>query len=319
MKATAKNQHYLAQAYLAAFTKTGKKKGQFHVFEPDTWNCFRTSPRNVAAQRYFNWVDIEGKPHDTLENALSPLENRMAQACRNVNRTETFPSGEDFSYIINLIALVAIRNPKVRTSLNRSREQVINLTNRLLVSNKGIFEHYMKKGVEEGCVRENNITFEKMKQVVENYECKIEFPPGGDSPLEFDTIDDLIPLLGQRAWSLFIAPNPGPCFICSDHPVALTWKDSERNRPIGYGLRKTEVFFPLGLRTGFYGVYEDHLPTVVRLKSYDVAKWNGRVLENAEKYVYSTFDKFLIEYKGELREVDCYRNDRSHQQKKNAP
>ncbi len=311
----ARKHHYLPQAYLAAFTETSTKEGQFHVFDPDNGNCFRTSPKNVAAQRDFNRVDIEGKSHDILEQALSPLEDRMVQACRKINRSETFPGDENFNYIINLMGLIAVRNPKLRASFNQMREQVINIQNRFLVSDRKIFEHHMKRAVEEGYVRENSITFEEMKQFVEKREYEIEFLPEGNLGVEFNALDTLIPLLGKRVWSLFVAPDPGPCFICSDHPVVLSWKESERTEPIGYGLNKTEVFFPLGIRTGFYGVYEGYLPPVVRLKPSNVAKLNRRIAENAERYIFSTFDKFFIWYKGEMREVDCWHNNQIQENK----
>src|SRR5208337_2789424 len=145
MKSTARKHHYLPQAYLAAFTDTGTREGQFYVFAPDNGNCFHTSPKNVAAQRDFNRVDIPGESPDIVEQSLSQEERHMVDACRNVNRTKTFPSDEDCNYIINLIGLIAVRNPKLRTSFNRAREHWISIRIRKFGLDKKIFDSYMKK------------------------------------------------------------------------------------------------------------------------------------------------------------------------------
>jgi hypothetical protein len=48
------------QAYLAAFTDKGTKGGKLFVLDVHTGRGFRTSPKNVASERDFNRVDIEG-------------------------------------------------------------------------------------------------------------------------------------------------------------------------------------------------------------------------------------------------------------------
>lgn len=304
MKPIARKHHYLPQAYLAAFTETKSKDGQFYVFDTLGGTHFRTSPINVAAERDFNRVDIEGKPLDVLEQALSPFEDRAVQAIRNVNRTEIFPNDEDHSYILNLLSLIAVRNPRLRKSFNRSCEALVHVIGDLLVSDENIFSQNLKKAREAGHVKETNVSYEDVKRFIEERRYQIEFAPEDNLRVEFHAHDKLLPILGQRSWSLLVAPDSGPYFICSDHPVALTWKSSERNGPIGYGLKGTEVFFPLGPRTGFYGVYEESLSTVVTLTPAQVALMNVRVVQNAERHVFTTKDTFFLWYKGALKEVN---------------
>src|SRR5271157_3609751 len=129
---TARKHHYLPQTYLAIFTDKGSKNGQFYVLDVVNGKCFRTSPKNVAAQRDFNRVDIEGKPPDVLEHGLAPFEQGMAAACRKANCSQTFPSDEDFNYIINLIGLIAVRNPPLRNSFNRARERSMKIIAHML-------------------------------------------------------------------------------------------------------------------------------------------------------------------------------------------
>ena len=305
MTSTARNHHVLPQAYLGFFTDTGTKNGKFYVVETSSGKCFRTSPKNVAVQRDFNRVDAEGQSLDALEKFLSSFEGRAISACRNIISSKNFPNDEDCNSLIILIGLIAVRNPKKRESFNKSREMLYNQIGDILVSDKNIFEFHLKRSHESGNVSETNVSFEDMKRFFEERRYKIQFPPGENSEIEFSVLDHLLRILGQRFWSLLLAPDPGPDFICSDHPVALTFKDAKREGPIGYGLNNTEIFFPISPKIGFYGVYEEPLREIVTLKSSQVAKMNRKVVESAKRQVFSLKNTFLIWWEGDTREVNC--------------
>jgi len=306
-RTTARKHHYVPQTYLAAFTDKRSKRGRFYVLDVEAGRCFRTSPQNVAAIRDFNRVDIEGHPPDVIEQALSPLEQRMAEACQAVDSTKAFPSDEDYNYILNLMCFLAVRNPELRNKMNRAREYSIRIIESMLVSDQKIYEHHLKKAVESGRLSQEEasaVSFEEVKRSVEGDHYKIEFFPEGNIRMEFSMFDNLLPILGERTWSVLIAPDPGPCFICSDHPVSLRWRDG-RPGPVGFALKNTEVFFPLTSRTGFYGVYEKPLPQVFTLNPKLVAMLNWRMIESAENYVFSPCQRLSVSYKGELTEIDC--------------
>jgi hypothetical protein len=305
MTSTARRHHYLPQAYLAAFTDTGTKNGRFHVLDTDSGACFRTSPKNVAVELDFNRVDIEGKPPDVIENILSNFEDSAAQAIREVNNTINFPNDDNFNWIINLLCLIAVRNPQNRKSLNRSRELSIHVINDLLMSDEKIWTHHLKKAQEAGYIGETSISFEEYKSSIKEGEYQIEFTPESNLRIELRIFDKILKILAQRTWSLLVAPSSGPDFICSDHPVALTWKNHSKEGLIGYGLKNTEVFFPLGPKTGLYGVYEEPLHTVVNMKPVQVVIMNTRVAYSAERHVFSAMDSFFIFEKGEITEIDC--------------
>lgn len=303
MKPKARKHHYLPQSYLAEFTETKAKDGQFYVLDIHGNKSFRTSPINVAAERDFNRVTIEGQPLDVIEKALSDFENRGVQAIRNVNRTETFPNDEDCNYILNLISLIAVRNPQRRNSFNRVREAVIHKIGDFLVSNEKIWNHHLKKAQEAGDVKENNVSDEEMKRFIEKRRYEIEFAPEENLRVEFSAHDSLLPILGQRTWTLLVAPDSGPNFICADHPVVLNWKSSVCRDPIGFELPGTEVFFPLGPHTGFYGVYEEFFDTVLKVTPEQVAFMNRRIVENAERHVFTTKDNFFIWYEDTIKNM----------------
>lgn len=304
MKSTARRHHYLPQAYLAAFTRTGSKDDQFFVLNVHSGRPFSTSPINVAVERDFNRVDIEGRSIDAIEQALSPFEEQAVMAIRNVIESEKFPNEEDCNWILNLLGLIAVHNPQLQKSFNRSREQLIHCIGDLLVSDKKIWEHHVKKAREFVENINNDVSFDNMKQFIEERKYRLEFSPEGNLRVEFHAFDKLLPILGQRTWSVLVAPNDGPEFICSDHPVTLVWK-SGKVGPVGYGLKETEVFFPLGRNIGFYGVFETPLKPAVKLKPDHVAMMNRRVILNAERHVFSALESFFMWHDGQIREVQC--------------
>jgi len=302
-RSVARKHHYVPQGYLAAFTNTGNKDGQFYVLDVQSGRAFRTSPLNVAAQRDFNRVDIEGHTPDALENALSPFEGEAAAAIRRVIDTRSYPNDTDWNLILNLLALIAVRNPRLRKSFNSSREQVFRRVGDLLASDKKLWERHLTKARADG-EELPKVSFEEFKSFIDRGQYELVFHPEGNLRVEFHALDEVLPLLGHRHWSVLVAPDNGPEFICSDHPVTLMWKGA-REGPVGYGLRETEVFFPLGRRVGFYGVYESPLKEVVNCRPLNVGIMNQRLLNSAERHVYSTQDTFVIWHKGNLHEVRC--------------
>lgn len=303
-RSIARRHHFLSQTYLAAFTDTGLKDGQFNVLDVRTGKVFPTSPLNVGVERDFNRVDVEGHPPDAIEAALAPLEDEAVTAIRRVIDTQAFPNDKDWNMILNFLGLLAVRNPKLRGSFNHSREQVLRNISGLLVSDRKIWDHHVEKARETGEAIGDGVSFEDAKQFIESGNYRIEFHQQENLRVEFHAFDKLLPLLGQRIWSVLIAPPDGPEFICSDHPVTLTWK-GRRAGPVGFGLKGTEVFFPLGRRIGFYGVFESPLKPVVKCRPGNVAALNRRVLANAERHAYSALESFFVWHEGAIREVQC--------------
>lgn len=300
---TARRHHYLSQSYLANFTHDGTKDGKFFVLDVRKGHGFPTSPLNVGVERDFNRVDIEGQDDDALETALAAFDGRAGQAIRNVNQSRKFPDSEDYSYIINFLSLVAVRNPHFRESFNRARTQTMNMVSELLVSDRRIYETHMRKAHEAGYVKDKAFPYEKMKSFIEERRYEIKWEPESHHHAEFHAQDSLLPVLARRRWSLVIAPDIGPELICCDHPATLIPMGGEGPRHYGYGTPATEVYLPLGPRVGFLGVFHDDLDPILVAKPIGVAGLNTRVLKNARRHVFSTRQKFSVVHNGLIREV----------------
>jgi hypothetical protein len=150
MKSTARRHHYLPQAYLASFTRTGQKGDQFFIFDVQSGSSFCTSPLNIAVEKDFNRIDIEGVPIDAIESELSHFEEQAIKAIRDVIESETFPDGESFNLILNLLGLIAVHNPRFRKAYNKAREQTIHNINDILISDKKILDYHIRKVRESG-------------------------------------------------------------------------------------------------------------------------------------------------------------------------
>ncbi len=302
-KSTARRHHYLPASYLAGFTESGNKNDQFFVLEVQTGKSFKTSPKNVAVERDFNRVNVSGIALDAIETALSPFEEEAVQAIRTVSKSANFPVDMDYHRILNFLCLIAVRNPALRETVNRSREQVLRIIAEMVVSDEKTWERAFRSAANDPEIPQD-ISYAEMKQFVEEGNYKFEFSTDSNLDMEFQTFDELLPVFYNRIWTLLLAPESGPEFICCDHPVVLTWK-GQRQGPVGFGLQHTEVFFPLSRRTGFYGVFENPLKLVVELTPKLVAQMNAKAAQQANRHVYCAVPEFVTLHKGEVREVDC--------------
>lgn len=303
-KSVARKHHYIPQAFLAGFTEQGKKDGQLYVFDPANGTSFRTIPKKVAAERDFNRVDVLGKPIDVVEKALASFEMNAIEAIKRVVESEAFPNDEDYILILNFLGLLAIRNPRLRKSFNESREAVCRRLLELVVSNTKVWEHHKVKAIAGGHEISTSVSFDDAREFVRRGEYDVTFSSEGNLRAEFGALDDVLRVLGQRSWSVLIAPKDGTEFICADHPVTL-WSKSGSRESLGLGMTNTEIFLPLSKRVGFYGVYEEPLKEVVRCRASNVAIMNQRAMDTAQRHVYSASPSFSIWQDEMIREVSC--------------
>src|SRR5262249_54981456 len=110
---TARIHHYVPQLYLNSFC-CDLKREQLFVIDAVEKQSFQTRPRNVAAERDFNRVDIDGLPPDALEVAFNAFETEVAASIERTSERRHLRDADDRSAILNLIGLMAIRNPRWR-------------------------------------------------------------------------------------------------------------------------------------------------------------------------------------------------------------
>jgi hypothetical protein len=115
--AIARKHHYVPQMYLTGFTND---KDQCFVVDASTRKPFISSTANIAAERDYNKIEAQGVPADALEKELGKFEGVIAPGIKRVRETGSFgESGKDREDIINLIALLAVRDPRTRNDMDK--------------------------------------------------------------------------------------------------------------------------------------------------------------------------------------------------------
>jgi len=262
-----------------------------------THRSFRTSPLNVAVEKDFKRVDIDGKPPDAIESALASFEDQAIQAIRRVVESGEFPSDSDHNLILNLLSLVLAQNPKSRRSLNRARTRDADKTLKWLVASQANWEQHVSLAQKAGEELKGDLSYERARQFVEERHYSIDFDNEGTLREEFRAQDELLAALGKRTWTVLRAPKDGPTFITSDYPFSLVMEHGFHGHPT-FLAENTELFFPLSKKVGFIGVLGTALRPVIDVPSKVVAIMNGRVLRQADQRLFFAEDEFITYERG---------------------
>ncbi|WP_342739544.1 DUF4238 domain-containing protein [Bradyrhizobium sp. B117] len=125
---TARAHHFVPRCSLKNFT-TNKK---ITLVDLDTGDEFTTNPENVAQERDFNRIETDDLAPDALEMAHGQFEGELAPILQSVVNGNIDATKEDFDSILNLVALLAIRNPRYRSPFSEFqdnvRQQILQLT-----------------------------------------------------------------------------------------------------------------------------------------------------------------------------------------------
>ena len=92
------------------------------MFDREREKMYQAGIDNVAAQRDFNAIDIEGMNPDAFEKSISAFETELADALQRVVAVRSLANEEDRACQLNLVGLTALRNPRLREpATSRSR------------------------------------------------------------------------------------------------------------------------------------------------------------------------------------------------------
>jgi hypothetical protein len=109
---TARRHHYIPQCYLKAFAVPRKKgKYQTTVFDARVRKTYPTNIENVAIERDFNRIEVEGHAPDTVEKVMAGFEAELAPALQRVIGIGNMRDQNDRAIILNFMCMLAIRTP----------------------------------------------------------------------------------------------------------------------------------------------------------------------------------------------------------------
>jgi hypothetical protein len=295
----ARRHHYVPQYYLKGFSVPRKGKHQVFVFDREERKSFPTAIANVAAEKDFNRIELEGHALDAFENAVAKFEGKAAPALERIICARSIREGDDRAFLFNLVGLLAIRNPRHRRMWHDFEERIWKTVMDLVTATRDRWAGQVKRMRAAGYLtHEPDADYDKIRKLVVEDGFHIQVPTGRHIAQELEAFDAILPYLFERKWSLLKATRDSGGFVTSDHPVCLMWADPKRRSLFhgpGFGLHDTQIVFPICTQLAMIGAFEiveEHRDAPEDL----VAAINGTIIQYAERQVYARDLNFLYRF-----------------------
>jgi hypothetical protein len=291
----ARRHHYVPQCYLKGFCRH-RDKPKLFVVDVKQLKTFSTPPANVATERDFHAVEIEGVPTDALENSFAEFESDLSRSLERIITARSLAEEADRANLLELVAVIAVKNPRHREAFRQFEEQVMKRVLQLATTTPERWASEMKKAKEAGFISNDaDADYERMRDFVEKDEFKISLSTGHHLSLELPAIDNVLPLMFERKWMLLRVPRNTTGFVTSDYPACLMWSDPELRRGFhspGHRLLGTQLVFPISNELAMIGAFEIESEERDADQSL-IAQVNTAVIAHSERQVYARDGEFL--------------------------
>jgi hypothetical protein len=289
---TSRKHHFVSQFYLAGFTSDGTQDGEIYSFDVQTKKSWKTVTRQIGVERDFNAIATEDGVSDALEKQLSTFEAQAAATFTRIRESRAVPTGDDFTNLVNFMALIGVRRPSMRKQLDSVQSQVMRIALELYLETPERWKHFCEKAKQDGATTFVDVSYEQARDLFLKDDWRILSHPGNFHSMEFDVIDTVIQLLAQRDWSILIAPRDS-CFVTSDQPVNLIWTLPGEKPPYGpgYGSKHSSVLFPISKDLCLVGKF-DAESVSAETNLLFVATANSVVMTHCMRFVYSPVPNF---------------------------
>jgi len=294
--ATARQHHYIPQFYLKGFARKPHKTAKVYVFDmhKGAWLPHPTNPKNIGTVRDFNRINAEDLPPDALETSLSAFETEAARVIRNICEKREMPEADEWLCTVNLIALLSVRNPRVREGHADFVKQIAEQITGLTLATKERWESSVKQMKEDGYGADlPDVSYEEMLRFYEEKRYDIKVGNGLFIPAEFHALETVINTLLARKWTLLVAGDCAGHFVCCDHPVRLRWSDPEGEKfiPPGHAMAGSEIVFPLSKELVLIGTFEGSQRKIIADRKV-IAMVNTVIIEGSDRQIFSPINDF---------------------------
>jgi hypothetical protein len=293
--AGARNHHYVPQCYLKGFARSRSKNAQLYVVDAPHQRAFTTTPRNVAARRDFNRIEVPGHDPNLIETSYAKFEAKLAPMLVRLDASSRFAGQDDLNLALQLVGLLAVRNPRQREQLRRFHADVARRVMDLSLATPERWASQVRQAQAAGYLGGVDVTYEQMREFVEQERYRVEVPTTRHVQLELQLFETLVPALHKRSWCLVQAGPQSGGFVTSDQPVTLCWTDPALEGGFygpGFGMRDTSVVCPLSHQLALWGTF-DGPSGVVELPDDSVAAINTRTIAYAGSQIYAQSDRFF--------------------------
>jgi hypothetical protein len=227
---------------------------------------------------------------------LSGFEAEVSQALDRIIMTRSIKNDDDQAYLLNLMALIAIKNPRHREGWRSVHEQLWKRALDLATATPERWASQMRRAKTDSYIdADADEDYRRMRDFVEADQYRITVPTGRHLEMEMKAFETVLPFFFHRRWVLFRAPVWATGFVTSDHPVCLMWSDPEQRgkfHPPGHGLRRTQILFPISNELAVVGAFEAY-EEEVDAPDWLIAQINATVALHADRQIYARDSDFM--------------------------
>jgi len=120
----ARRHHWIPESYLGLFSREGNTGSQVFVVDCVERKAFWTSTDNICVKRDFNRIEAPNLGPNELEARLGQFESAAINALREIGAGRATMGSQEWLCCLNLMGLIATRNPTTRQQLTRAAERV---------------------------------------------------------------------------------------------------------------------------------------------------------------------------------------------------
>ncbi len=279
--------------YLTGFAND---KDQCFVVDASTRKSFTASTANIAAERDYNKIEVEGVPADALEKELGAFEGVIAPAIKRVRETASFgENGKDREDIINLITLLAVRNPRTRDDMEKVYTELFQAIVATPFEDPARWDAVVERLKAIGQWPDGApVDFEGHKKFVDENKHKLKPHKNFTLEMELGATERVYPYFDARKWRILKAKNDSGGFVTTDHPVCVHRPGGlnygQQFAP-GAGLSDRDILFPLSSNVALVGRLEGD-EDVMEVDRDGVARFNATVMGYAMKQIYAADSQY---------------------------
>lgn len=278
--------HYISKFYLKNFTKSGDSKQTLFAYDKVKNKYFKSNPKDICYIRNFNKISFQGKEY-IVETEQAKVEGVLAISFKEIIETKNYPNDEQLIHILNFVALVSLRNPKTRAIFDKL---YIDIADRFMSMTMQSEKKYKDQCLQAEIKEEDILPYEEQKKFTEDKSrYTLEVNQEVHIKSEIKAIEELVNILYQRNWYLIVSDETIGEFITSDYPVSIApLNKSDNLQHLGFGMKNTEVCFPISKYLAFVGVFEDNEQKKFIATKDIINKINKATYDFANKQVFST-------------------------------
>lgn len=293
--------HYVPSFYLAGFTASGSNEDRLFVFDQGQIRSWPSTPENAGHKRDFYAVDLgpDVDPACFESEVLARLEAEFSRVIRRSVESESLPQGRDMDMLLNFVAVMATRTPRIRRLVGQVTDLTVKAMMQSVVTSPEGWQKF-RDHLREAGMQNSEDEFEQMREFILSGEYEVDLDQTSHVQKIVELVDAMLPLLGERHWSLGIAAAGMPDLVCSDAPVSLAPTDRfGSGDELHLANHHTLLSIPLTRRAVLLGWYEKR-PPVFSVTEFGVLSTNMLTISEAE-YVFSNEEDFA--YLGSNREM----------------